>query len=593
MSKKRFMGGVALVTILGAVALLWTIVRPKDVSVNESRAQVTTADAVKHCEDAIGSPRVERVGDRVFIAIGYDLANAILVRTESGGVLIDAGMSPERATQMRAALLGASPGPIRHIIVTHSHIDHVGGLATWVDAEAQPVEIWATEAFTQHFFKQYGTFRPAESSRGARQFGRHTAGQGLPCSALGRFIDLDAAMTLGVRMPTRTFSGQTSFSMGGLTFRLEEAHGETHDQLFVHVPELDAVFAGDNWYRAFPNLYTIRGTSPRPVDQWIESLDRMRALQPTALIPSHTRPVVGEREVRKALTTYRDAIQWVRDQTVRLANEGRSVDELAATIGLPTELRDSPYLLELYGQVDWSVRAIYDAHLGWFDGRPETLYPVPPTQMAERTVQAMGGSSRVLSLAQTSMEDGDHAWALHLLALLRRSSDSRAVSAGIDEAWVTALRAQAQTVSNSNGRSYLMESAYEAEHGESPLPKPTLDDALVRAVPLAVIFDVLASRLIPEHASGVHESVRFVLSDDDAVERFTVTIRHHIAEVSRGTPLPGTPTPIAALHCSAQTWREIAMDTRSAAAAIATGDLRVEGSATDLLAFLDRFKRGI
>ena len=41
--------------------------------------------------------------------------------------------------------------------------------------------------------------------------------------------------------------------------------GETNDQIIVHWPEKDVVFPADNLYRAFPNLYAIRGTASRYV----------------------------------------------------------------------------------------------------------------------------------------------------------------------------------------------------------------------------------------------------------------------------------------------------------------------------------------
>ena len=164
-------------------------------------------------------------------------------------------------------------------------------------------------------------------------------------------------------MPTQTFSGSKTLDVGGTRIDLIEAHGETHDQLFVWLPEERVLMPGDNWYRSFPNLYTIRGSQPRPVDAWIDSLDRMRRLEPKILVPSHSGPVRGEQAVQDALRNYRDAIQWVRDAVVRGANAGEDVDTLANGIGLPPHLATEPALAELYGQVDWSVRAIYSNHL--------------------------------------------------------------------------------------------------------------------------------------------------------------------------------------------------------------------------------------
>ena len=584
-------GFVALVAAL----VWWAWPRAQWTDTGEARLRTSDAELEAYCEEAIGPPRVERYGEHVFVAIGHDLANVILVRTAEGGVLVDAGMSPDRARRIRAALLEASPGPIRHVVITHSHIDHIGGLSVWIDEEEQAPEVWATDALPGHLFKQYGMFRTAESARGARQFGYMTSGHGASCSGLGALIDLDAAMEVGIRMPTRTFSGEASFTVGGLTFVLHEAHGETHDQLFVHVPELDAVFPGDNWYRTFPNLYTIRGTSPRPVDEWIESLDRMRALDPALLLPSHTVPVEGREAVREALTTYRDGIQWVRDQTVRRANAGESVDAIAATVGLPDELRSVPALREFYCQIDWSVRGIYGSQLGWFDGRPEALYPVAPDEVASRSVALMGGQDAVLAEVDAALDADDPRWALHLVALARAAAPSP--DGAIDERYVRALRAVAATTQNTNGRSYLLEFAWEVEHagrrGLAAGPAPSLDDAMVAAIPLDVIFSVMQTRLIPERAGGVHETVLFEIDEHGTQRPVYLTVRNRVAEVRRGAPLPDTPTPVATVRTSGETWRRIALGEATPAGALTRGELRVNGDPAALIRFMDRFERGL
>src|SRR5690606_11855519 len=144
-----------------------------------------------------------------------------------GRVIIDTAMSPSRARLAREALDRASGGPIAAVIFTHSHIDHVGGAAVF--AESDP-PIWATSSFVEHFVKQSGVYREIETARGTRQFGADVPLEDLPCSALGRRVDLNEAMKLGVRMPTHTFHGEKTLEIGGLTFELVEAHGETHDQ---------------------------------------------------------------------------------------------------------------------------------------------------------------------------------------------------------------------------------------------------------------------------------------------------------------------------------------------------------------------------
>ena len=93
--------------------------------------------------------------------------------------------------------------------------------------------------------------------------------------------------------------------------------GETNDQIIGWLPHRRILLAADNVYRSFPNLYAIRGTPSRDARQWAASLERMRALGAEVLVPSHTRPVVGAKQVSELLEAYRDAILYVHDQTLR------------------------------------------------------------------------------------------------------------------------------------------------------------------------------------------------------------------------------------------------------------------------------------
>ncbi len=546
-----------------------------------TRALPSPEALTAHCRDAVGEPRIEQPAEGVYVAIGYDLANTILVETDAGSVIIDAGMSPARAGPVRAALREVAPGPVAAVIYTHSHIDHVGGALVWAGPQTP---IYATEAFTEHFFKQYGVFRPIESLRGARQFGWHVPDEALPCSALGRRIDLVAATETGFLVPTHTFSGSTSLTIGGVRLELVEAHGETDDQLFVWLPEAKVLMPGDNWYRAFPNLYTIRGTRPRPVGEWIASLDAMRRLEPEALVPSHTAPVVGREAVAEALTRYRDGIQWVHDRAVAAANQGLDIEAVAAGAGLPPALAGELTLSELYGQVDWSARAIYGNQLGWFDGDAADLYPLPDAELARRTVTQMGGEAAVEAAAAAA---DDPRWALHLLELLVRADPGRA--GGLAAARAAALTALAEGVNNANGRAYLLERAWELTHTPERLPPPAPNDALIDALPVALIFEVLQTLLIPAAAEGVHEALAFRFTDTG--ERYTLTVRRGVLEVAAGEPLPGTPAPAATVEVSAALWKRIALGQASAAGAIASGAL----SADDLAAFgvfMARFDQG-
>ena len=107
----------------------------------------------------------------------------------------------------------------------------------------------------------------------------------------------------------------------GEEVQLFHTPGETKDHITVWLPEKRVVFPGDNIYQAFPAVYTLRGTPYRDTKLWCKSIDLIRGLEPLHMVPSHTSPVSGP-EVLDILTVYRDALQYVHDQTVRYMNKG-------------------------------------------------------------------------------------------------------------------------------------------------------------------------------------------------------------------------------------------------------------------------------
>jgi alkyl sulfatase BDS1-like metallo-beta-lactamase superfamily hydrolase len=316
----------------------------------------------------------------------------------------------------------------------------------------------------------------------------------------------------------------------------------------------------------------------------------MRTLRPEHLIPCHTVPIHGEKEIAATLTNYRDAIQWVRDEVVRGANRGYDVDTIAENIKLPPHLSGLHYTTEFYGQIDWSAKGIYASNLGWFDGRPDKLYPMKTKEAAQREIMLMGGYERVLQLADLALQQNDFRWSIHLLAKLAESGmATENMKEMLNDKLAISYEKMALTLYNLNGRGYLLESAYELRHGlEKPAPA-RLDESLVTEVPLEHIFSIMATRLNPEKSMDVQETVHFVFPDEK--RRFIVTVRKGIAEIVEGEPIIGTPDPVAVITADGIAFRKMAMKITSPIATFASGKIKVQGSWLGFLAWFGRFER--
>lgn len=518
----------------------------------------------------------------VHVAIGFGLANVVMLEGEDGVVIVDSTESRSRAEAVRDAFREISTKPVRALVLTHNHADHVFGGLVFTEGR-DDIPVYAHETTSALIDEVVSVVSGALYPRSMRQFGQLLPEEMRPHAGIGPDLAYRPD-EMALARPTHTLADSMDLEIAGIRLRLIHAPGETPDQVVVWLPDKRVLLAADNIYQAFPNLYAIRGTPYRDVMLWVESLDAMRALGAEVLVPGHTRPVHGAAEVEEVLTAYRDAIQFVHDQTVRGMNKGRTPDALAAELRLPPHLEEHPWLQPRYGTVAWSARAIYAGYLGWFDGDAATLEPLAPDERAFRLAEAMAAGAPLPDQARAALEAGDFAWAAELGAHWRHIEPGSAEAA---DTLAAAFEGLARAHPSANARNYYLTQAAEAR-GELVIrgaDRAAVPEAFIDSLPIDRFMRAMPVRLKAEEVLDLEQVAVFRFTDLD--EAYTVHIRRGIAEVRA----EAHPAPDLTVTTTSTTWKRLATGKANPVAAIAARTLRVEGGHLALARFLDHFER--
>ena len=232
------------------------------------------------------------------------------------------------------------------------------------------------------------------------------------------------------------------------------------------IPAEHVVFAGDNFYKSWPNLYALRGTPYRDIRGWANVIDMIMQEGAVALVGGHTRPIIGKDDVNQTLANYRDAILFLFDKTVEGINKGLTPNQLVDYVVLPEKYKNLDYLRPYYGNPDWAVRAIFSGYLGWFDGNATNLFPLSDKQEAQRIVKMLDGQDALSDLITGAINEQDYQWAAVLCDYLL-AVDPKNKTAMLRKA--DALTALAQDKLTTTARNYYLSSAIELRKRASAL----------------------------------------------------------------------------------------------------------------------------
>lgn len=451
---------------------------------------------------------------------GYDLANITFIQGKTGWIVIDTLTTP--ATSKAAyALVSQELGqkPIRAIIYSHAHADHFGGVKGLVSQEQVDkgeVQIIAPKGFMEAAIKENVMAGNAMLRRASYQYGTllPKGPNGQVDMAIGKGV---AHGPLSIIAPTKLIEGELQdLEIDGVPFTFQNTPGtESPAEMNVWLPQQKALLMAENVTATLHNLYTLRGAETRDPLGWSkyinEALHRFGD-KAEVMFAVHNWPRWGHEDIVHTLEKQRDMYGYLNDQTLHLANNGVTINQIHERLKVPPELANEWFNRGYHGSVSHNVRAVVNKYLGYYDSNPATLNPLAPEDSAKKYVEFMGGADHLLQMAKASFDKGEYRWVVEVLNKLVFADPTNQAARNLQADALEQLGYQAE---NAGWRNSYLVAAQELRNGV-PRNLPSLrvsnPDALA-AMDTGLLFDYLGVRMNAQKAEGEDFSINLVLPD--------------------------------------------------------------------------------
>jgi alkyl sulfatase BDS1-like metallo-beta-lactamase superfamily hydrolase len=403
------------------------------------------------------TPRLVKMGQRVHMAFGYDYANYGFIEGDDGIIVVDAGWHMDQTRVAWEDYRKLTNKPVKAVIYTHVHNDHVGGIRVIVpESEKRHIPVYAHRSWSDMVGRQTSPLAGLVVQRSASQMGMYLP-EGLEGS-VGSSVGAMPRLAGGTSFiePTDTFDDELELEISGVRIKLIHAPGDTSEGIIVWLPDDKVMFSADSAVGVFPAVITARHEPSRDPYAMVETLNVISQFPTEYLIPGHGRPVVGREEVYEFVRDAHDGGLYLLDQTLRYMAMGLNADEIIDRLELPPHIANNPDLQFHYHRMEWKVRGIYAKYAGWTTTDPIKKTRLTDSEEAKRLVPLLGGVQGALKAAAAAYEDNDPRWAATLATLILQVAPDNTEAQTVKMA---AYRAIAYNTRSANERHYLLTAA--------------------------------------------------------------------------------------------------------------------------------------
>lgn len=428
---------------------------------------------------------------------GFDLGNITLIRSKTGWIMVDTLTSTEtclaalqfaESQLLRLGEIQTTPLAIQAVVITHSHIDHFGGIDAIFKYNPRllqnPPQVIGPlhllrESISENVFGHNLLRRRASYMYG--QILDHSC-TSLVCTGLG--LTVATGGTFSVASPTLEIDHTDirPYTIDGIQCDFwYTPDAEAPSELMMYVPTYRLLMASEILVHSMHNLYSPRGTKIRSGYVWASYIDLALATYgPTIdiICASHHWPMWGNTNVVPFMQNQRDMYRYIHDQTLHWSDRGYTPLQIANHIELPSNLAEKMYNQPFYGALKMNIRATYAYYFGIFDGNPANLDPLPENEEAERFVQLLGGPDQLLKTCQSiwkpTLSIKDLRWLVTLLnKLVIYEPQNKAARDLLAQCYE---RLGTSTQENAIWRNFYLSGAKELRNGiqSIPLSKPSV-----------------------------------------------------------------------------------------------------------------------
>lgn len=533
------------------------------------------------------------VTDGVYQIRNLDLSNMTIMEGKEGITVIDPLVSAETAkVGMDLYYQNRGKRPVVAVIYTHSHVDHYGGVRGVVDeadVKSGKVKVYAPAGFMKEAVSENIMAGNAMSRRASYMYGNllKPDAKGQVGAGLGTTT---SAGTVTLIEPTNyiTHTGQKEV-IDGLTYDFMMAPGsEAPSEMLWYVEEKGMIEAAEDVTHTLHNTYSLRGAKIRDPLAWSKYINDVITRwggKANIIIAQHHWPTWGNDNVVKLMKSQRDMYRYINDQTLRMANQGLTRDEIAANFKLPSGLAKSWASRGYYGSVSHDVKATYVFYLGWFNGNPATLDELPPVDAAKKYVDYMGGADAIMQKVKADYAQGNYRWVAQVTNKTvfadPHNKDARNLEAD-------ALEQMGYQAESGPWRNFYLTGAQELRNGvvEGATPNTASPDT-VKAMSPEMFFDYLAVHINGEKAANAKAVFNVDLGSDGG--KYKLELENGVLNHSTNAQASDAD---ASIVLNRATLNKILLKEESLKQAKEKGEVTITGNQAkvdELLSYLDSF----